>query len=152
PAPAPGVIFACTALLAAVIGWGVAWDPVFAIPLLGGMLAVLATLLAPAHAAMMLVLLTAVSYQYVLPDVTVQGMELQALHKLARVALLLPVLLRYGIVWFRLLPIAALTAAFLLTMLWGDAGLTVPPGDAGKALIGLVAPLLLLPVRWPERQ
>lgn len=152
PAPAPAMITACAALLAAVIGVSVAWEPSLAIPLLGGALAVLATLLAPAHAAMMLVLLTTVSYQYVLPDVTVQGMELQALHKLTMVALLLPVLLRYGIVWLRLLPLAALVAAYLLTMLWGDPELTMPPWEAGKALIGLAAPLLLLPVRWPKRQ
>lgn len=152
PVPSPAAVTACVALLAAGIGFGVAWSPGLVMPLAGGLLAVLAALLAPAHAAMLLVLLAAVSFQYVFPAAAPGGMELLALHKLAMVALLAPAWLRYGIVWFRLLPLAALALAFLATMLWGEPGLIQTPGEAGKALIGLASPLLLLPVRWPERQ
>lgn len=152
PVPSPPAVIASAVLIAAVIGFGIAWEPGLALPFLGGLLAVLAALLAPAHAAMLLVLPAAVGFQYVFPEVAPGGMELQALHKLAMVALLVPVLLRYGIVWYRLLPLAALALAFLVTMLWGDPHLIMSPGEAGKALIGLAAPLLLLPVRWPRRQ
>lgn len=136
-------------LFAAFMGMAVAYDAELAIPAFAGLAAVLAALLAPARMSMLLLALLAVSYQYVFEDAfTVSGLDLVALHKLAILGLFIPVLLRYGVAWFRLLPMAALAAAFLMTWLWGDPSVSLQ--DSVKALIGLAAPLLFMLVRWPE--
>jgi hypothetical protein len=139
-------------LLAAAIGYVTADDPYFAVAVFGGAGTMLFAFMAPAAICLMLVAMTAVSVQYAFWDVTLLGFDLQALQKLALLAFLVPALLRYGVAWFRLLPMAALAAAFLMTWIWGDPVDVLSPGDSLKALLGLTAPLLLMAVRWPERE
>jgi O-antigen ligase len=138
--------------LAAAIGYMTADDPLFAVAVFGGAGAMLFSFLAPAPICLMLVAMSAVSVQYAFPDATLLGFDLQALQKLALLAFLVPALLRYGVAWFRLLPVAALSAAFLMTWIWGDPVDALSSGDSLKALLGLTAPLLLMAVRWPERE
>lgn len=110
-----------------------------------------AALLAPAWAAGAIVAATAVSVQIVFPEAVLFGLELLALQKLVMLVFIAAVMLRYGIVWFRLLPVAVLAVSFALTWLWGKPDPMLAAADSGKALLGLAAPLAILAVRWPER-
>lgn len=151
-APNPLARAALAVLLAAVLGLAVAHDPLSTVAVFGGAIGMLVALLAPAWICLALLAVTAVSVQYVFPDTALLGMDLLALFKLALLALLVPALLRYGVAWFRLLPLAALAASFALTWLWGRPAEDLAAAASGKALLGLAAPLLIMAVRWPERE
>lgn len=141
-----------TGLLAAVIGIAIALDPGLSVAIIGGAAAMLVAFLAPARVCLVLLLCTAVSVQYVFPDAILFGLDLLAWQKLSLLLLLAPALLQYGIVWFRVLPFIALAASFLLTWLWGEPLGALTPAESGKALVGLVAPFLIMLARWPERE
>jgi O-antigen ligase len=150
--PARAGSWAATAAVfgtAAVIGCLSAQDPLAAAALTGAASVAAVALLAPFWAAAAILASTAVSVQIVFPETAVLGFELLALQKLAMLALMMPVMLRYGIVRHRLLPVMALAASFAVTWLWGEPVLSV--ADSGKAFLGLAAPLAILAVRWPQR-